>query len=225
MSGEMIDFNGDGDTYQGYLAKPESGGGPGVIVIQEWWGLVGHIKSVSDRFANEGFVALAPDLYLGDTAEEPDAAGKMMMALNIDKTEEILSGAVTKLLETEGVKGSQVGVVGFCMGGQLALHAAALNKQIGACVDYYGIHPNVNPPLVSLQAPVLGFFAENDEFATPESVRELDEKLTDLGKPHEFKTYPGTDHAFFNDERPEVYDKEAAEDSWRRMVAFFKQHL
>ncbi|HVL38450.1 MAG TPA: dienelactone hydrolase family protein [Fimbriimonadaceae bacterium] len=224
--GDMVTFNGNGDTFSGYLAAPASGTGPGVIVIQEWWGLVGHIKDVCNRLAAEGFTALAPDLYQGRTATGPDSAGELMMALNIEQTEKILRGAIRRLTQEATARGDKVGVVGFCMGGQLSLFAAASNPdQIGACVDYYGIHPNVHPPFENLSAPVLGFFAEFDEYASPAAVRELDAHLTNVGKPHEFHTYPGTHHAFFNDDRPEVYNRQAAEDSWNKMIAFFREHL
>jgi carboxymethylenebutenolidase len=223
--GEMITFAGNGDQYEGYLKRAASGRGPGVIVIQEWWGLVGHIKSVVDRFAAEGFTALAPDLYKGERTEDPDEAGKLMMALNIAETEKILRFAVDRLIEDYATEGDKVGVVGFCMGGQLALYAAATNPKIGACVDFYGIHPNVQPPFHQLQSPVLGIFAEQDAYASAERVAELDKQLNEHAATYEFHTYPGTKHAFFNDDRPEVYNKEAAEDAWRRMIEFFRQNL
>lgn len=222
MSGEMIQFECAGARYSGYLAKGE---GPGVIVLQEYWGLVGHIKDVVDRFAAAGFNALAPDLYKGESTTEPEEAGKLMMALNIAETEKILRCAVTRLLSEATTQGDRAGVVGFCMGGQLSLYAACTNPEIGACVDYYGIHPNALPPLQELKAPLLGFFAEHDNYANAEAVATLDKLLTDLGKPHEFKTYAGTNHAFFNDHRSEVYNKEASEDSWNRMLAFFRKNL
>jgi carboxymethylenebutenolidase len=225
MKGEMIRFSNGDASYEGYLSRPAQGKGPGVIVLQEWWGLVDHIKDVCDRFAAEGFVALAPDLYAGKTTQEPDEAGTLMQALNIGETEKILRKAVRRLLDDEATQGEKVGVVGFCMGGQLALYAASGNSEIGACVDYYGIHPNVTPDLRNLNGPVLGFFAEHDPYATPEAVSALSRELTLLEKPHEFVTYPGRDHAFFNDDRPEVYDREAAEDSWRRTLEFFRQNL
>lgn len=225
MKGEMIRFQGNGQTYEGYLARSVKGEGIGVIVIQEWWGLVGHIKDVCDRFAEEGFTSLAPDLYHGQKTTDPDTAGKLMMALNIGEAEKVLRGAVLRLLEDEATVGDKVGVVGFCMGGQLSLFAACTNPQIGACVDYYGIHPNVQPPFEKLVAPVLGFFAENDAYASPESVEALSNTLESHGKEHEFITYPGTDHAFFNNERPEVYNQGAAEDTWKRMVTFFRTNL
>lgn len=226
MAGEMIEFKSNGGTARGYLSVPESGRGPGVVVIQEWWGLVPHIKDVADRFAAEGFVALAPDLYHGDVAKSPDEAGKMMMALNIDQTEKDLRGAVQYLLDHEATTGDEVGTVGFCMGGALSLFGASKNaQQVGACVVFYGIHPKVKPDFDNLRAPVLGIFAEKDSFVTPDVVRALEDTMREHGKSIETHTYPGTDHAFFNDTRPEVYDADAAADAWRRTLAFLRAHL
>ncbi|MFN8139559.1 MAG: dienelactone hydrolase family protein [Fimbriimonadales bacterium] len=225
MKGEMISFPSNGNTVQGYLANSAAGSGPGVIVLQEWWGLVGHIKDVADRFAEEGFTALAPDLYGGESTDDPDTAGKLMMALNMAETEKVLRGAVGRLLADEATSSSKVGIVGFCMGGQLSLYAACVNEKIGACVDYYGIHPNVNPPLENLNGPMLGFFAEHDAYANAETVNALSEKLRAVNKQHEFTTYPGTNHAFFNNDRPQVYNQNAAEDSWKKMVSFFRANL
>jgi carboxymethylenebutenolidase len=225
MSGSMVSIDGGGRTHQGWLAPSTAGKGPGVIVIQEWWGLVGHIKAVADRLADEGFTALAPDFYHGRAANEPDEAGSLMMALNIEEAGQVIKGSVDRLLGDPAVSGEKVGVVGFCMGGQLALFAACLDPRIGAAVDFYGIHPKVEPDLASLQAPVLGLFAERDEYASPESVSALSERLSSLGKDHEFHTYSGVDHAFFNDGRPEVYNAEAAADAWRRTLEFFRSRL
>jgi carboxymethylenebutenolidase len=223
--GERVTFKANGHQTPGYLARPTSGSGPGIIVIQEWWGLVPHIEDLADRFAREGFVALAPDLYHGERAKGPDQAGKLMMALNIEQTEKDLRGALQFLRQQPGLTGSRVGTVGFCMGGALSLFAASKNPEVGACVVFYGGHPNVKPDLASLQSPVLGLWGGKDGFVTPQVVAELDRQLTALGKPHEFHTYPHADHAFFNDTRPEVYDEEAAADAWTRTVAFFRQEL
>ncbi|HWS54229.1 MAG TPA: dienelactone hydrolase family protein [Pyrinomonadaceae bacterium] len=225
MAGQMIEFGSNGGAARGYLALPEGGRGPGVVVLQEWWGLVPHIRDVADRFAREGFVALAPDLYHGETARSPDEAGKMMMALNIEQAEKDLRGAVEYLLAHEAVGGGSVGTVGFCMGGVLSLFAASKNERVGACVVFYGIHPKVEPDLDRLRAPVLGLYAERDRSVPPEAVRELEARLRERGKSIETHIYPGTDHAFFNDTRPEVYDPEAAADAWRRTVEFFREHL
>lgn len=225
MAGDSVTFPSNGGTTSGYLAIPEKGKGPGVIVIQEWWGLVDHIKDVCDRLAAEGYVALAPDLYHGKTTKSPDEAGKLMMALQIDQAEKDLRGAIQYLLNHEATTGDKVGLVGFCMGGALALYAATMNPQVGACVVFYGGHPNVKPDLSTLIAPVLGIYAERDTFVTPESVRRLERQLKELGKSVEVHIYPDADHAFFNDQRPEVYNEKAAQDAWRRMIQFFAKHL
>ncbi|MET0649509.1 MAG: dienelactone hydrolase family protein [Pyrinomonadaceae bacterium] len=225
MAGQMIEFQSNGGTASGYLSLPESGRGPGVVVIQEWWGLVPHIKEVADRFAAAGFVALAPDLYHGEVARSPDEAGKMMMALTIAQAEKDLRGAVEYLLDHEATEGEAVGTVGFCMGGVLSLYAASKNERVGACVVFYGIHPKVEPDFDALRAPVLGLYAEKDSSVPPEAVRALEEKIREHGKAIETHIYPGTDHAFFNDTRPEVYDAEAAADAWRRTIEFLSTHL
>jgi carboxymethylenebutenolidase len=225
MAGQMIEFQSNGAKARGYLSTPESGRGPGVIVIQEWWGLVAHIKDVADRFASEGFVALAPDLYHGDVAKSPDEAGKLMMALNIEQTERDLRGAVEYLSAHEATEGETVGTVGFCMGGVLSLYAASKNERVGACVVFYGIHPKVKPDFERLRAPVLGLYAENDKTVPPDAMRALEDKLKEHGKSVEMHIYPGTDHAFFNDTRPEVFNAEAAADAWRRTIEFLRKHL
>jgi len=226
LPNELIEFNSNGGTTGGYLAIPEAGQkGAGVIVIQEWWGLVPHIKRVADRFAAEGFVALAPDLYHGRTTTSPDEAGKLMMALNIEGVEKDLRGAISYLLAHESVAGDTVGTVGFCMGGALSLYAASKNEEVGACVVFYGAHPKVKPDLENLRAPLLGLYAERDTFATPAGARELEAKLKSLGKSAEIHVYDNADHAFFNDERPEVYNPDAAADAWQRTVRFLREHL
>ncbi len=223
MAGTMVKFPTNGSTTDGYLATPASGKGPGILVIQEWWGLVGHIKSVADRFAAEGFTALAPDMYHGKTANEPDGAGKLFMALNIGQAEKDLKGAATSLAQHSST--TKLGVVGFCMGGQLALFAATLNPSIGATVDFYGVHPNVKPDYSKLSGPVLGLFAEKDGFVTPETARQVDAEIKKAGKQSEVHIYPGVDHAFFNDENKAAYNKAAADDAWRRTLAFFRTNL
>ncbi len=224
MAGEMIEFPSNGRQTPGYLAVPSGGRGPGIVVIQEWWGLVGHIKDVADRFANAGFVALAPDLYHGKTTKEPDEAGKLMMSMEMDKAARDLSGAVDFLRGHPAVEPKKVGSVGYCLGGGLSLFLATV-KPIDACVIYYGVLPGVQPDLSRLQSPVLGHYAEHDDFASPEAARALEEQIRAQGKSVEFHIYPGTTHAFFNDDRPEVYDEAAARQSWEQTLAFFRRHL
>lgn len=222
--GGRISFKSNGSAVDGYLAKPAARG-PAVIVIQEWWGLVPHIEDVADRFAAVGFVALAPDLFHGTIAKSPDQAGKLMMSLRIDEAACDLAGAIDYAAALPEVTAPTVGTIGFCMGGALSLYAASKNREVGACVVFYGGHPNVKPDLPALQAPVLGIYAGKDTFVSPAVVSALDEQLTALGKRHEFHTYPNADHAFFNDARPEVYDAAAAKDAWARTLAFFRREL
>ncbi len=224
MAGEMVEFPSNGRQTPGYLAVPSSGRGPGVVVIQEWWGLVGHIKDVADRFANEGFVALAPDLFHGKTASEPDEAGKLMMSMEMDKAARDLSGAVDYLRGHDAVEPKKVGSVGFCLGGGLSLFLATI-KPIDACVIYYGVLPGAQPDLSKLRAPVLGHYAEQDDFAPPDKARELEAQIRATGQPVEFHIYEGTTHAFFNDDRPDVYAETHAKRSWERTLAFFREHL
>ena len=223
--GEMVKFPFAGGNTGGYLATPKQGSGPGVIVIQEWWGLVDHIQDVCDRFADEGFVALAPDLYHGKATKSPDEAGKLMMALRIDEAERDLSAAAQYLSTLDSTTSEKIGVVGFCMGGALSLYTATKNPQIGAAVVFYGGYPKVKPDLPNLHAPVLGLYGENDRSVTPEAVRELERQVKGLGKQIEVIIYPGADHAFFNDTRPGVYNAGAAADAWRRTIAFLRENL
>ncbi len=225
MAGELVTFPSNGGQGQGYLAKPASGKGPGVVVIQEWWGLNDNIKSIADRLAGEGFVALAPDLYNGQVAKEPDEATKLMMAMKLEQAAKDISGAVDYLIASDATNGSKVGSVGFCMGGGLSLYLATLKAQVGACVIYYGVVPGVQPDLSKIEGAVLGHYAENDDWASAATVRELEMKLKSLGKDVEFHTYPGTHHGFFNDTRTEVYAADAATLSWERTVAFYRKHL
>ena len=220
--GDMVTFKSNGHTCDGYLA----GSGPGVLVIQEWWGLVPHIKDVVDRYAAAGFTALAPDLYHGEASTEPDGAGKLMMAMNLDTAAKDLSGAVDLLVERSG--SPKVGVVGFCMGGGLALVLACQRPDaVAAAAPYYGAIPweGVQPDWPALTAKVVGEYAENDGWASPEAARALEAQLRGLGKDATMHIHPGAEHAFFNDARPEVYDAAASAVAFDRTVGLFRSAL
>jgi carboxymethylenebutenolidase len=224
--GEIVSFASNGGTASGYLATPEGGGGLPLVVIQEWWGLVPHIEDVCDRFAAEGIAALAPDLYHGESTTEPDEAGKLMMAMNVQQAAKDMSGAVEKLREVTGHQ--DVGVVGFCMGGGLALVLACHRPDaIKAAVPFYGLIPwaEAQPDWSALEASVLGHYAENDDYFGPAAVAQLQATLTDLGKDADLHVHPGADHAFFNDARPEVYDPDEARKAWDETLAFLRAHL
>jgi len=225
MPGTMIEFQANGRKANGYLARPTSGRGHGILVIQEYWGLVAHIKDLADRFAAEGFFALAPDLYHGEKTKSPDEAGKLMMALNIAETAKDLRGAADALIATEGVTPKQVGIVGFCMGGQLALYGACeFPERIAAAVDFYGIHPKVKLNVQRLDGPVLCHFALKDKMTPEDRARDLVRQIEQAGKHVEAYFY-NADHAFFNDTRPEVYSRADAHDAWKRTLEFFNRSL
>ena len=220
--GEMVTFKSNGHTCDGYIA----GSGPGVLVIQEWWGLVPHIKDVVDRFAAEGFTALAPDLYHGESSSEPDGAGKLMMALNLEQAAKDMSGAIDLLQERSGT--GKVGVVGYCMGGGLALVVASKRPEaVAACAPYYGVIPwaTAQPDWGAIKAKVVGEYAELDDFANPAAVRSLETTLRDKGVDATMHIHAGTQHAFFNDSRPEVYAAEASAESFARTIALFRETL
>jgi carboxymethylenebutenolidase len=221
--GERVTFRSNGGTADGYLAD---GGGPGVIVIQEWWGLVPHITDVADRFADAGFTALAPDLYHGESAAEPDGAGKLMMALNLDRAAKDLSGAVDLLVARTGRP--KIGVVGYCMGGGLALVLACQRPDaVAAVAPYYGVipWPSAQPDWSALSATVVGEYAELDSFAGPDATHALEAQLRRLGKDATLHIHAGCDHAFFNDTRPEVYNADHAQQAFERTVSLFRAGL
>ena len=204
--GEMVEFASNGSTSMGYMAVPPSGSGPALIVIQEWWGLVPHIKELVDRFAADGFVALAPDLYNGDTTTEPDEAGKLMMALNLTAAAKQMSGAADYLLAHPSVSSSNVGVIGFCMGGGMAM--------VFACE---------RPDVVA--AKLQGHFAELDGFFGPDAAKDLEAKLVATGIDAEIVIHPGVDHAFCNDHRPEVYNDAEATVAFSAAKSFLHANL
>ena len=224
--GRNVEFPSNGHTCQGYLATPPNGGkGPAVVVIQEWWGLVDHIRDVVDRFANEGFVAIAPDLFHGKTTKSPDDAGKMLMELDAERAVREIAGAGAYVRQQPECTSSKYGVVGFCMGGALAQYAATKDAaNVGATASFYGGFKQVQPEWEQLSAPILLIYGEKDQGVPAEQGRNLEAKLSKLGKNVELVIYPGADHAFFNDTRPN-HKPEAAADAWRRTLELFRRHL
>lgn len=217
--GHLVEFASNGTTAPGYLATPPSGLGPGLVVIQEWWGLNDHIKDVAERFAAAGFIALAPDLYRGKVTSEPDEAGKEMMALNLANAAQDLSGAVDLVRERSGF--ANIGVTGFCMGGGLTLTLATQRPDaVAVAVPFYGVIPweNAQPQWNNLSATVVGHIAENDDFFGPAEARKLERTLRKMGKEATFHIYDGAEHAFFNDTRPEVHSPVHSATAWHRTL-------
>jgi carboxymethylenebutenolidase len=223
--GQRVEFPSNGHTCQGYFAAPESGSGPAVVVIQEWWGIVAHIEDLVNRFASAGFIAIAPDLYHGKTTKSPDEAAKLLMELDIERAGKEIAGAGAYLLQRPECSSTKYGVIGFCMGGALAQYTATKDPEhAGAAASFYGGFQKVHPDWERLQAPLLLIYGENDKDLTAKG-RALHEKLQKLGKESELVVYPNADHAFFNDTRPEVYNPEAASDAWRRALELFRRAL
>lgn len=193
----------------------------GIIVLQEWWGLVPHIKDITDRFAKEGFMAIAPDLYDGKTAYNPNDAGKLMMGLfsNLSKAENILKEAIN-YLKSNGVK--KIGITGFCCGGTLTWY---FGKYGDALVPFYGLYQLAKIDFSTIKAPVLAIHAEKDEYVPLEDVKKTQEECKKYGINARFETFPGVNHAFLNDTRKEVYNEEAAKKAWAMAIEFFKTHL
>jgi len=223
--GQRVSFPSNAHTCQGYLAVPESGKGPAVVVIQEWWGLVEHIQDLVERFAREGFLAIAPDLYHGKTTKSPDEAGRLLMELDVERATAEVRGAGAYLLQRPECTSKQYGVVGFCMGGALAQHAATHDSNVGAVVSFYGGFKKVETPWENLNAPALLIYGENDQGVPAAQGRELAQKLQKLGKNAEVVIYPNANHAFFNDTRPEVHNPEASADAWKRTLELFRHSL
>jgi carboxymethylenebutenolidase len=231
-AGEPVEFAANGSTAGGYLAVPASGSGPGVLVIQEWWGLVPQIRGVCDRLAGEGFVALAPDLYHGEFAEhtEMDKAGELMTSLPSDRAARDMSAAIDFLLVHDATKGDAVGVVGFCMGGMLTLLIAALEgERVAAAAPFYGVplgREQFDMDWSGLTAVVEGHMAEHDDFFPIEEVLALGDDLRTMGRDVTFHVYDGTGHPFANEEDPfGTYDADAAALAWTRTLDLLDAHL
>ena len=217
----MTQFESGGEMANGYLAIPPSGIGPGVLLLQEWWGLTEHITSVADRLAAAGFVVLAPDLYRGESASHPDDAKRLLMAMDMQQAASMLRAGAAYLLAHAAVAPKRVAAVGFCLGGQLALYAATAHPDvIDAVVDFYGIFsPRIPVDLSALRAPVLAHFGTRDGSISVQQVEGLLAGITASGATCEVHWYDAG-HAFFNDGRPTAYDDRAAALAWERTIEF-----
>ena len=224
----MNEFKSNGGTASGYLASPATGKGPGVIVIQEWWGLIPHVKGVADMFAREGFNALAPDFYHGKAAQigEPDKAQKLMMELSSEQAAKDARGAAQFLASHPKTSSKKIGVIGFCMGGMLALMTGTVASDVvGAVVDCYGVPPQKKPDYSKLKGvPVLGIFGGKDEHVM-HALPDLEADLKAAGVPFEKVMYPNADHAFLNEQRADAYRPDDARDAWPKIISFLKQHV
>jgi carboxymethylenebutenolidase len=229
--GDWRTFERNGLQVRGYLAEPERTG-PAVIVIHEWWGLESpksNIKEITDRLAEEGFVAFAPDFYKGQSADNPDDAGRLMTDMfqnRMGEVESMFKVAVESLKELEKVNPKKVGVTGFCCGGTLSMYfAGKFSDLIDASVPFYGLPQLAPVDPKGIKVPVFFVMAEKDEFVNNDEVLDIMKGCWRNGIEVMGKIYPGVSHAFLNQKRPEVYCEETAQDAWRMMVEFFRRHL
>ncbi|SIS19962.1 dienelactone hydrolase family protein [Williamsia sterculiae] len=218
----------NGATAHGYLVGPDGdrpdARGPGLLVIQEWWGLTPHIADITRRFADDGFVALAPDLYGGEVAHDPAEAKRMMSALPFADAVRTLAGAVDRLLVDDRVIGDRVGVVGFCMGGGFVLALAAQEgERVFAAVPFYGLPPE-KVSYSDLTAAVLGMFASEDRAYPPAAVDAEWGRITDESDAEVDRIDWDAGHAFMNDAEPGRYDAEVAPRAWSTAVRFLREH-
>jgi carboxymethylenebutenolidase len=227
---ETVSFKSNGGTASGYLVTPASGSGPGLLVIQEWWGLDSGIKEMAERLGKAGFVALAPDLYHGQLAghDEMDKAAHLMQSMPADRTGRDMSGAIDFLASHPSVTSKSIGVVGFCMGGLLSFIIAAHRPdKVKAVVPFYGFPTGAaEPDWSTLTATISGHMAENDSHFAPDAARALEAKLRGMGKNVTLKVHPGSGHAFMAPHNAlGTFDEKLAAQIWPEVVAFLKDNV
>lgn len=222
MAGSAQQFESEGVQVSGYLAEPEGAPAAGVVVIQEWWGLNDDIRGIADRFAAEGYVAFAPDLYHGEVSSEPDEARKLAMALERDLAAREIDAVIAWLKRERGV--AKVGVVGYCMGGGLTLATAVRpTSNVDATHVYYGGGMPSPEQLATIHVPVMGSYGAEDQGIPVEQVDQLRRTLEEHGVPNDIKVYEGAGHSFFN--AGPAHNELAAQDSWHRTLEWFGRYL
>lgn len=221
-----VKFKSEGLEVGGYLARPQTALAlPGVLLIHEWWGLNDHIKDVARRYAREGFVVLAVDLYGGRVAKDTEQASQWMGELKPEQGVGTIRAAFSHLSLQSFVKSGRVGITGFCMGGSFALLAATAIPELKAAAPFYGDPPDPDDPIKKIRCPLLFIGAEKDPWITVEKMNHLKAAIQKYGIAGEVRVYPGAQHAFFNNTRPDVYNADAAADAWGRVTQFLHKHL
>lgn len=221
MKTESLSFDTAAGPTSAYVALPDAGNNKAVVVIQEWWGLNDHIKDIAGRYASEGFIAIAPDLYRGRLASNPEEAGRMMHDLKIEDGLGTIRNSVDAARDKYDL--SHFGITGFCMGGTFALRAACELEGFSAAAPFYGDIPE-EEVLRKLKTPTIFISGTKDAWINPEKVATLEEAAEKYELPIHSVKYEA-DHAFFNNTRPEVYDETAAKDAWALVVGFFNDKL
>lgn len=218
---QTLNFSTPHGSTTAHVAQPDTDASAGVVLIQEWWGINDHIRDIAARYAHEGYLCVAPDLYRGRVAKDSHEASGLMNALAIEDGMETIRSAVELAQETYDVQ--TFGITGFCMGGTYALRAACELPELNAAAPFYGDLPH-EELLAKLSVPTLFIAGTRDAWINPEKVNGLKEAVQKYNLPVEVVSYDA-DHAFFNDTRPQVYDADAAADAWRRVLAHFGKHL
>jgi carboxymethylenebutenolidase len=221
MKTEALDLNTSRGATSAHVARPENETAAAVVLIQEWWGINDHIRDIAGRYAKEGYLCVAPDLFRGKLAKNTEEASKLMQGLAIEDGLETIQAAIAETKRTYNAK--KIGITGYCMGGTFALRAACEINELSAAAPFYGDIPEEDV-LKKLSVPTLFIAGKRDAWINPEKVSQLIEAARKYNLPVEVVTYDA-DHAFFNDTRPEVYDPEAAADAWRRVLDLFRKHL
>ena len=221
MNADTMNFNTSRGATTAFVARPETQASAAVILIQEWWGINDHIRDIAGRYAQEGYLSIAPDLYRGRVARDAQEASALMNALAIEDGMETIRKAIEAAEETYKIQ--RFGITGYCMGGTFALRAACEIPALSAAAPFYGDIPEENV-IAKLKVPTLFIAGNRDGWITPEKVNGLREAARKHNLPVEVVSYDA-DHAFFNDTRPEVYNAAAAADAWRRVLELFRKHL
>jgi carboxymethylenebutenolidase len=221
MKTETLNLHTSRGATTAHVALPEGETTTAVVLIQEWWGINDHIRDLAGRYANEGYLCVAPDLFRGKLAKNTDEAGKLMQGLAIEDGLETIQAAIAEIKRTYHVH--KIGITGYCMGGTFALRAACEINELAAAAPFYGDIPEEDV-LKKLSVPTLFIAGKRDAWINPEKVNQLIEAARKYNLPVEVVSYDA-DHAFFNDTRPQVYDPEAAADAWKRVLDLFKKHL
>jgi carboxymethylenebutenolidase len=221
MKTETFNLNTSHGATTAHVTRPDKNTTAAIILIQEWWGINDHIRDIAGRYANEGFLCVAPDLYRGKVARDPEEASKLMHGLAIEDGLDTIRQAIAEAKRAYNVQ--KIGITGYCMGGTFALRAACEISELAAAAPFYGDIPEEDV-LKQLKVPTLFIAGKRDAWINPEKVNQLTEAARKYNLRVEVVTYDA-DHAFFNDTRPEVYNAEAAADAWRRVLDLFRKHL
>ncbi|MDQ2976542.1 MAG: dienelactone hydrolase family protein [Acidobacteriota bacterium] len=221
MTTETLNLNTSRGAATAFVARPDNDTAAAVILIQEYWGINDHIRDIARRYAKEGYLCMAPDMYRGKLAKDAREASQLMQALPVEDGMEMIRETMNEAKQTYNVQ--KIGITGYCMGGTFALRAACEIDELGAAAPFYGDIPEENV-LKRLKVPTLFIAGKRDAWINPEKVKQLQEAARKYDLPVEIVSYDA-DHAFFNNTRPEVYDPEAAADAWQRVLDLFRKHL